>query len=408
MSVNDNPYVRAVDDVVVCDSPGRRHRAFPTAVRLPNDDVLVGYRVGSDHHMTLDGAFYLTRSRDNGRTWSTPIVHTAIPGWDVCANIAQYPDGVMPDDEPFLYALLRQYRWVPEPGPEEGYRQAISFWSLSHDLGYTWEPSFPLYEETVAEVQTDRGPMKFWGLTPHTYSSTLHRLADGRIMGLFCGRTDPTPYRSRAEGTASTQPPDWVLAGFSSDNLRTWTYRVIADSSGGIGFSEGDLVRLDNGRFVAIYGNNAGSPYFFETHSDDEGQTWSPMRQLDFRGDSPSMIRLTGNRILAAIRHMPEAGNPGIGLVISPDGGQSWQNLGNAVDQSMWDMGYPDLVRLADGRILCVYYTASEKQPISDKLAAELASREPMATIFAGGIRPAAFGEIQSEIRALILEEING
>lgn len=131
MSVNDNPYIRAVDDVVVCDSPGRRHRAFPTAVRLPNDDVVVGYRVGSDHHMTLDGAFYITRSEDTGRTWSTPIVHTAIPGWDVCANIAQYPDGIMPGDEPLLHALLRQYRWVPEPGPEEGYRKAISFWSLS-------------------------------------------------------------------------------------------------------------------------------------------------------------------------------------------------------------------------------------------------------------------------------------
>ncbi len=194
----------------------------------------------------------------------------------------------------------------------------------------------------------------------------------------------------------------------TTDNLRTWTYQVIADSSEGIGFSEADLVRLDSGRFVAIYGNNAGSPWFFETHSDDEGQSWSAMCQLSFRGDSPSMIRLTGNRILAAIRHMPEAGKLGIGLVASPDGGQSWQNLGNAVDQSMWDMAYPDLVRLADGRILCVYYTASEEQPIAEKLAEELAAREPMATILEGSIRPAAFGEIQSEIRALILEEISG
>ena len=47
------------------------------------------------------------------------------------------------------------------------------------------------------------------------------------------------------------------------------------------------------------------------------------------------------------------------------------------------------------------------RDPSREELAAELASREPMAMIFEGGIRPAAFGEIQSEIRALILEEIN-
>ena len=192
-----------------------------------------------------------------------------------------------------------------------------------------------------------------------------------------------------------------------SKDMQSWTYRIIADSSqGGIGYSESDSVRLPSGRFVAIYGNNAGSPWFFETHSDDEGHTWAPMRQLNFNGDSPSMIQLAGGQLLAAIRSLRPSGQPGIGLVTSEDQGQTWTMLKNIHDQANRDMGYPDLVRLPDDRILCVYYTAAEPQPIPNELQEKLAATEPHRTIFKGGIRPAAYGEFQSEIRGVFLNDL--
>jgi len=404
MTVDDNPFIKAHEDIVICDSPGRRHRAFPTGVRLPNGDLLVGYRVARDHWMTADDGFYVTRSSDSGKTWQTPVCVAALPGWGVNGVIGQYPDGVMPPDETRLRAALQLYRWVGEMPADGVWRENPVYWIFSEDYGDTWSKMVKVHD-TIQEVETDRGREKFWGLWLHSNESTVHRLSDGRLMGLFVGRRDLMCYNPSSPYPG---PSDVALVGFSSDNGLTWTFRTIADSAqGGIGYSESDSVRLSNGRFVAIYGNNAGSPYFFETHSDDEGQTWSPMRQLDFRGDSPSMVRLSSDRMLAAIRHMPEGGKPGIGLVVSPDGGDTWHNLGNVVDQSMWDMGYPDLVRLADGRILCLYYTASEKQPIPKELEEELAAREPVATIFKGGIRPAAFGEIQSEIRGVFLEELD-
>ena len=43
MSINPNPYVQAVDEVVIAQGPPRRHRALPTGVGLPNGDLLVGY-----------------------------------------------------------------------------------------------------------------------------------------------------------------------------------------------------------------------------------------------------------------------------------------------------------------------------------------------------------------------------
>ncbi len=405
--MKENPHVRVVGDTVIASGPGRRHRAFPTAVRLPDGDILVGYREGSDHHLTLDGVFCLKRSTDNGETWSCAVTHTAVPGWDVCANIGQYPDGVMPPDEPFLHVLIRRYSWNVHPSEGQNLREAISFWSMSEDFGKNWRPQVPLYENTAAEVETDRGPMRFWGLTPHSYSSTLHRLPDGRVMGLFAGRTNLTPYRSEK----GSKPSDYALAGFSDDNMRTWTYRVIADCEDGIGLTEAESVRLSNGRFVAIYGNNLGSDFFFfETHSDDEGESWSAKRRLGFRGDCPSMIQLSSGAILAVIRHYyPERTQCGVGFLVSTDGGESWGTIGDLDLTSSGDQGYPDLVKLADGRILCVYYTAPESQPISKELEEELLAAEPCHTLYADnpGVRPRAFGELQSEIRGVFLEEVS-
>ena len=370
-SVKENPYVKIVDRTLICNTPGQRHRAFPTACRLPNGDILVGFRVGTDHHQTLDGAFYTTRSRDGGRSWSTPVCLASEPGWDVCSNIGQYPNGVMPADEPYLHAIIRKYRWVPFPEPGRNWREAVSYVAASHDLGHSWQPQYPLFADSLVDVETEQGKLTLHSFSPHSYNSTLHRLQDGTIMGLFWGRTHRYPYHSYRWKNRSTKslehaqraieeldvgtPGDWALVGFSQDSMKSWSFRVVSAPQDGIGLSESDSVQLSNGRFVAIYGNNAGTQYFYETHSDDEGQTWSPRRKLGFRGDSPSMIVLKNDVILAATR---SGDRHGTGLVLSSDGGQTWDYLGN-VDDTAGENGYPDLVRLADGRIFCVYYTGN-------------------------------------------------
>ena len=52
MPLKQNDYVNVRDEVVIAAKPPRRHRAFPTAVRLPDGDILVDFRLGSDQHMT--------------------------------------------------------------------------------------------------------------------------------------------------------------------------------------------------------------------------------------------------------------------------------------------------------------------------------------------------------------------
>jgi len=412
MPLDSNSLVEITDETIIAAGPPRRHRAFPTGVRLPDGDILVGFRMGSDHHMTHDGAFYITRSSDGGRHWTPPKVLAAYPGWDVCAVMGQYVDGVMPDDEPFLWARLMMYRWIAGPADDEDYRTYQTLWTTSTDNGHNWETTFPLYLGLSATVKTDRGEMALGGLNPHSYSSTLMRLSDGTVMGMFVGNKEIMKYRKSAErrargetGAALTEMP---LAGFSRDNLRTWEYVVVADPDEyGIGFSEADIVQLDTGRIVAIYGNNQNSPSFFRTWSDDEGRTWAPMKELSFRGDSPSMVQLADGSLLAAIRNIPEGGGVGIGLVASSDGGETWQTLGNISDQANWDMAYPDLIKLADRNFLCVFYTSAEAKMISAGQVAALRKIEPMRTMFGdGGMRPSAYEELNGEIRGMFIRDL--
>lgn len=217
---------------------------------------------------------------------------------------------------------------------------------------------FPLYDGPTSTVKTDRGEMLLAGVSPHSIHSTLIRLSDGTIMGLCNGNKEILKYKTaagnRKQGTKGLSARGIALAGFSRDNLRTWEYVVIADPDDyGVVFQEADMVRLDSGRLLAIYGN---SEYFWPTYSDDEGRTWAPMKQLAFYGDCPSMIKLSGDVLLAAFRNLQEVEEEalGVGLVASGDGGETWDVLGNIIDQPIYDMAYPDLIKLPDGRILCV------------------------------------------------------
>ena len=411
MPLKQNEYVDVRDEVIIAASPPRRHRAFPTAVRLPNGDILVGFRVGSDHHMTHDGAFYLSRSSDNGQHWTPPKALAAYPGWDVCAVLGQYEDGVLPEDEKYLWARLMMYRWVADPPAGDDYRTYQTLWTVSRDFGHNWELPFPLYTEGFNTVNTNRGEMVLGGLNPHSYSATLMRLSDRTIMGMFTGNKELLKYKKSAElrkrGESQGALTEMPLAGFSSDELRTWEYVIVADPDEyGVGFSESDIVRLDSGRIVAVYGNNQRSRYFWRTYSDDEGRTWAPMKRLDYRGDSPSMVRLADGTLMVAFRNAPEKGTMGIGIAVSADGGESWTLLDNIRDQGGWDMGYPDLVRMRDGSFLCVFYTAAEERQIPTGLVEELSRTEPHRTVFGGRMRPRAYEELSGEIRGIALNDL--
>ena len=406
--IGENPFIALQEETVIAAGSPRRHRAFPTGVRLPNGDLLVGFRDGSDHHMTHDGAFYITRSTDNGRHWTPPKVLCAYPGWDVCASMGQFPDGVMSEDEPFLWVRLQLYRWQYDAPPDDDLYTYRTLWTVSYDNGHNWEDPFPLEDGPLSTITTDRGQFTVSALSPHSYGSTLMRLPDGTIMGMFVGNKELMKYRKETENRNKDGQPATItempMAGFSKDNMRTWDeFVVIADPDEyNMGFSESDITQLDSGRIVAIYGNNQGSRSFFRTYSDDLGRSWAKMKQIELIGASPSMIQLADGTLLAAHRNCSEP--IGIGVGVSTDGGESWQLLGNLLDQGGWDMGYPDLIRMADGHILCIFYTAAEKVRIDPDEEQRLLDAPSHRVL--GFPRRSLYEEMDGQIRGMFLEDL--
>ena len=70
---------------------------------------------------------------------------------------------MMPSEEKKLRAALQLYRWDDTLPPDRTWRENPVYWIFSEDYGDTWG-EMKLVHDTIAEVRTDRGEKKFWGL----------------------------------------------------------------------------------------------------------------------------------------------------------------------------------------------------------------------------------------------------
>ena len=95
--------------------------------------------------------------------------------------------------------------------------------------------------------------------------------------------------------------------------------------------------------------------------SEDEGRSWSPLTATGFHGHCPRLFALRRS-IICVYRDMTE-GRPGIGFSATWDGGGSWHSQGMLYNSpgpyEGWGAacGYPTVLRLADGQLLCVFHT---------------------------------------------------
>ena len=82
--------------------------------------------------------------------------------------------------------------------------------------------------------------------------------------------------------------------------------------------------------------------------SADGGRSWTPAKDIGFRGHAPHLNRLSTGAILLSHRI------PNTSLHISRDEGKTWQGPFE-VDSVIG--AYPATVELRDGSVLIVYYT---------------------------------------------------
>ncbi|MCQ0094122.1 exo-alpha-sialidase [Roseovarius sp. M141] len=116
------------------------------------------------------------------------------------------------------------------------------------------------------------------------------------------------------------------------------------------------VVPLDSRRAVAFLRNfESGAARLLMTRSDDGGQSWAPVREMNIPNPSAPVaaLALGGDRILMAVND--DAGDGSIlSLTLSEDSGDTWRPL-HRLEEGGGDARYPMMRALPDGRIVLAY-----------------------------------------------------
>ena len=306
-------------------------RANPSIIRLDSGRIMMlcsHYPQVDDIHTSV---VELVHSEDDGRTWSEPRVVYEHPGWQ-CISMG----GFARFSDDFIRILLGRIIVDRSLGGDE----PMTHWFVSsidsRDRGETWS-------ELAPEIRLFPHWTEMYG------ASNPHPLRDGRWMFACMG----TNGRDTGWHAGVT---------FTDANGDDYTPPVIIAAAEDRNFSDTDVVRLDDGRFLSVSREHVTRTSWF-AHSEDEGATWTAIRPTGFKGSNIKLFRLNVGAVLCAYRdEHPE--RPGVSCSVSDDGGENWRHVGQlyaadraAVERTINPCGYPDMCRTADGEILTALHT---------------------------------------------------
>ena len=311
-----------VGEVVVAGGGSKRHRSRAGAAVLADGNLFVAYRVGRNMFQEAHGAVVVTRSADGGQTWEEPAPLLAQPGWDWfgAQRLLQLDDGT-------LLMLAGKARW----NSDRFHTYAVR----SSDGGRTWDPPGPEIRVFAAFSEPyGRGVVRGLPGGPPGAGIPGQRHAGRAQPGR--NRILPRPRchlvgagtaeRRRHAGAARARypAPPGREAAHRAAHRRT-ALRLLPVL---LGRCRQELVAAGRDRF---------------------------------HGHCPRLFALR-HAIICVYRDM-HAQRPGIGYSASWDGGGSWHYQGmlyrSPGPYHGWATacGYPSVLRLPDGDLLCVFHT---------------------------------------------------
>ena len=312
----------ATAEVLIAGGGGGRHRSRAGIAVLADGTLFVAYRVGWNMFEQPHGAVVTTRSDDGGHTWEEPVPLLAQPGWDWfgAQRLLYLDDGT-------LLMLAGRAGWNGD--------RFHTFAVTSIDGGSTWDPIGP-------EIRVFASFSEPYG------RGVVRGLPDGRLLMGFQG--------SDAPGV-----PNQAAVAFSRDRGATWSERVLLSHQATLEFREPDTLPLPDGRLLTVLRTDAPPYASYQCYSEDHGRSWTPLTATGFHGHCPRLCALH-RAIVCVYRDMAEE-RPGIGYSVTWDAGRSWHYGGRLYASpgpyTGWATacGYPGVVRLADGQLLCVFHT---------------------------------------------------
>ncbi len=344
---------------------------FPSICVLPSGRWISGARLGPAKSSRFQRA-YIRISDDQGKTWG-PLIQAGqdieiIAGqkWTYRAVAATSLGG----DNVVLTLAIENYSNPLDPmfnEATEGLADMKLLLAYSTDAGNTFGPLKPVVCGEFANV-------------PTPITGAAIPLPDGALAVQFEVNkhyTDLTPWQHRSavvitRDRGATWSPAYVTHTDPARKIFCWDQR---------------LAVLPSGRLVDYFWtyDMAITAYrsIHESHSDDNGKTWSHVKETNLPGQPARAVGLKDGRIV--LPYVNREGAPSIRARISTDGihfpaeseliihdsaarsqtvkkdnmQDAWSEMGK------YSIGLPDAVLLPDGDILVVFYSGDHHDQTS-------------------------------------------
>ena len=294
----------ASDDVTIASEAGK-HFAFPGVARLDDGSLVAVYREGTAH-VDPSGSIAMSRSLDGGQTWTPRTTVYDNP------NVDERDPGVCLHSGGTLVVSMAS------AGPKV---------IRSTDGGATWD------QPTAAPVFSPHGPRE---------------LPDGRLY--WCG-------------IATRMDINHVQIATSEDLGRTWSIETTVAMSLPYHqpwvrefWDEPWALPLDAERWLCLHRVDRDG-HLYQNTSADAGKTFTMPARTPMWGCPPFVMRMGDGRLVAlyGYRRAPW----GIRACVSRDEGASWDIDEEIVlrdDGRHGDLGYATAIEVEPGLLLAVYY----------------------------------------------------
>lgn len=354
-----NQSVKVIAQGTVMAQPNRvlGYAAWPSVTKDAEGDLVVAFSGNRIMHVCPYGKVLLRKSRDEGRTWSAPIIGIDTPLDDRDAGILY-----MGNPKMLLSTFNNSRAFQKKEADRGGYGPRERTEMVKAYVSNVTDEMEQQYLGSLISVSSDNGfswqePVKVPVSAPHG----PNLLADGSLI--YAG----TP--------VGPKDPDFPIAVYHSKD--GYHFHKLADvpkcpEFSFCNYAEPHILELPSKGDAAsklllhIRIDEPGKPYeerifsILQSISEDGGKTWSIPAPTGAEGAPPHLLRHSSGAVICSYgRRKPPYG---LEAMVSWDERRSWTKGYTLWDKGETaDLGYPCTTELANGDLFTVYYMNRKK-----------------------------------------------